>query len=231
MTKTAVVFVLVALSAACFAGDENSFYAKLPGGLVMPAEMLEEWRWEEKKQSADLKEEMKNGYLIGLKLGYQPPLFNQILALEIEYSYQRADFYKIMSPGFNAGPFAVDGFYSEAKNSYMTFNSIFLNLIARYPEGSMHPYIGVGPGMTRMFVSFSESNLTKEGFGFNEVGDDDTFCYQIVAGVDYDLNPSISIGAGYKYFAAKPTMTWKNGTKSDYDPVTNSFVIDVKYHF
>lgn len=223
--------MLIGLFSMSSAAATKSFYAGVSGGLVMPMEMLEEWSWEERGQSADLKEEMKNGYLIGLKLGYMPAAFRQILAMELEYTYQRAEFDKIMSPGFSAGPYMVEGFYSGANDSYVTFNSIFLNFIARYPEGRVHPFIGFGPGMTRAYVSFNEPNLTKEGFGFQESGDDDTFCYQIMAGVDFDVNASLSVGAGYRYFAAKPTMTWENGTKSDYDPVTHSFALDVKYKF
>ncbi len=227
---TAVLLALLGISSWIYAADDQSFYVGVSGGLVMPMDMLEEWSWEELGQSADLKEKMKNGFMLGLKLGFRPEAL-KILAIEVEYTYQRAEFDKIMSPGFNAGPYIVDGFYSDANDSYMTFNSLFLNIIARYPEGRMHPYVGIGPGMTRAYVSFNEPNLTTEGFGFQESGDDDIFCYQIIAGVDYDVDASFSIGAGYKYFAAKPTITWANGTQSDYDPVTHSFVLDVKYKF
>jgi len=149
----------------------------------------------------------------------------------LEYYYQRAEFDKIMSPGFEAGPNTIAGFYSSATDSHIEFHSFFLNLLLRHPSGSVHPYIGFGPGITRASVSFNEDNLTTEGFGFAETGDETAFCWQILAGVDFDLSESIAIGAGYRYFSTRPTFTWANGTKSDYDPVYHNFALDIKYRF
>lgn len=226
-------FVLAAclVAAESRAAEDKPFYIGLSGGLALPMDMLEEWAWKERGQTADLKEEMDNGWTAGIKLGYRPDVFKRMIALEVEYTYQRLEFDRILSPGFEAGPHTIGGFYSKATDSHLTFQSLFLNILVRYPHGRMHPYVGIGPGMTRADVSFNEPSLTREGFGFQENGDDDTFCYQILAGVDYDASDTVSIGAGYRYFSARPSMTWANGTSSDYDPVLHGFVLDVKCHF
>ena len=214
-----------------FAADERPFYIGIIGGYTMPQDMLEEWSWEARGQTADLKEEINNGIIVGAKFGYVPAALNRIMAVELEYSYQFAKFDKIMSPGFQAGPESISGFYAKATDSSIEFQSFFFNILVRYPSGKVHPYAGIGPGVTRSSVSFNEANLTTEGFGFEESGEDTTFCYQILAGVDFDLSGHISLGAGYRYFAAEPSMTWANGTSSDYDPISHNFVLDVKYYF
>ena len=45
------------------------------------------------------------------------------------------------------------------------------------------------------------------------------------------MSDRVVVGAGYRYFAAKPSFTWANGTQSDYDPVYHNLVLDVKYRF
>ncbi|NCA82334.1 MAG: porin family protein [Opitutae bacterium] len=231
MKKIVLGIWIAWMAAPGWAGDGKPFYAGVSGGLAMPMDMLEEWSWEERGQSADLKEELKNGLLAGVKAGYVPPALGGFFAAEVEYSYQRAEFDKIMSPGFAAGPHAISGFYSPATDSHVEFQSLFLNLLVRYPDGKVHPYAGIGPGVTRCSVSFNEANLTTEGFGFAETGDDTAFCWQAVAGVDFDVAERVVVGAGYRYFAAEPSFTWANGTQSDYDPITHNVVLDVKCRF
>ena len=126
---------------------------------------------------------MKNGFLAGAKAGWVPAALGGLFAAEVEYAYQRAEFDKIMSPGFEAGPHTIAGFYSPATDSHIEFQSLFLNLLVRYPAGKVHPYAGFGPGVTRCSVSFNEAELTTEGFGFAESGDDTAFCWQALAGV------------------------------------------------
>lgn len=45
------------------------------------------------------------------------------------------------------------------------------------------------------------------------------------------MSERTSPGVGYRYFAAEPSMTWANGTASDYDPVSHNFVLEIKYYF
>ena len=231
MKKMLLSLLFASIPMFILAADSRPFYAGVMGGYVMPMNMLEEWRWEARGQTADLKEEMKNGFVLGVKAGYVPSALKRMLAVELEYAYQRAEFDKIMSPGFEAGPQTIAGFYSQTTDSSIEFQSLFLNFIARYPEGKTHPYLGVGPGVTRVSVSFNEPSLTQEGFGFEESGKDTTFCCQILAGVDFDVSEHIMLGLGYRYFIAKPTMTWANGTSSDYDPVSHNFIVEMKYYF
>ncbi|MDY0007546.1 MAG: hypothetical protein RBS22_12060, partial [Spongiibacteraceae bacterium] len=66
------------LATASLAAGDRSFYVGLVGGYARPEEMLEEWAWKSKGQSADLKENLKGGYLIGLKAGYLPAVCKRI---------------------------------------------------------------------------------------------------------------------------------------------------------
>ena len=166
------------IATAAFAADASSFYAGISGGLAMPMDMREEWSWPERGQRTDFKKEERFFIVIGAKAGWIPAVLGGRFAAELEYSYQRAEFDKIMSPGFEAGPHTIAGFYSPATDSRIEFQSLFLNFLVRYPAGKVHPYVGFGPGVTRCSVSFNETELTTEGFGFAESGDHTTFCWQ-----------------------------------------------------
>ena len=107
MYKMALGVWVVWIATAGWAAETPSFYAGISGGLAMPMNMLEEWSWPERGQQADLKEEMNNGFVIGAKAGWIPAVLGGRFAAELEYSYRRAGFDKIMSPGFAAGPYTI----------------------------------------------------------------------------------------------------------------------------
>jgi opacity protein-like surface antigen len=212
------------------AKDNTQFYVGVTGGFVIPRDLHEEWNNIAHTQIANLTETMNTGFLVGGKFGYTPTVLKKILAVELEYNYQKADLDKITSPGFTAGKSTISAFSSKANDSSINFHSVFFNIMARYPNGIIHPYLGIGPGVTRTSISFNEPNLTAE-YGFVESGEDTGFSYQVLTGVDFDVTSNISLGVGYKYFTTKPTITWKNGTHSHYDPSSHNFVFDVKFHF
>ena len=63
MKKMVLSLLFASIPMLVSAADSHPFYAGLMGGYVMPMDMLEEWRWEARGQTADLKEEMKNGFV------------------------------------------------------------------------------------------------------------------------------------------------------------------------
>ena len=231
ITSLAIGLLLFALIPAGGSAQINKqFYAGVTGGYVMPRNLHENWNNTAHTQSADLTHEMRNGFLAGIKIGYIPKALKKILAAELEYNYQKADVNRITTPGFTAFTVTIPAFSNLANNSGTSFHSIFLNVMARYAEGIVHPYIGIGPGVTLSTISFNEPDLTA-GYGFVETGEATNVSYQILGGVDFDISTNISIGGGYKYFATAPAITWANGTHSHYDPSSHNFVFHVKYYF
>jgi opacity protein-like surface antigen len=214
------------ISSICLAQGNKQFYAGVTGGLVMMRNLHENWNNIAHTQSADLVYDMNNGFLVGAKFGYMPKALRKILVTEIEYTFQKATIGKATSAGFIAGTDTIHGFSTNKLNNSGTYShSVFLNFMVRYPAGNCHPYIGFGPGLSFTSVFFHEEPY------FGESGSDADFSWQVLAGVDFDITYYLSLGGGYKYFSVRPTVTWANGTHSHYDPASNNFFIDVKFHF
>ena len=208
-----------------FAQNKEYFYGSITGGLSIMNELHEEWNNDKLNQTAGLSYSVKPGLLFGAKLGFVPKAAKNYLALEIEYYYQNNKLDVASSTGFVAGTTVIPGFSGKLTNSGVAFHSFFFNVLARLPEGKIHPYAGIAPGFTISDVKFSEEPY------FAESGSDTKFSYQFIVGVDYDISPKISVGAAYKFFKTRPKITWANGTYSYYDPISNNIFVDLKYYF
>ena len=209
------------------AGHSRSPYTGTVRGFVVSNPMHEQWSFPATGQTADVYEEMQYGALRGSRAGFLPVAFNHSLALEVENSRQSAAISTISSPGFTVGKQTVAAFTTEAEDSSIAFQSTFFNILLRPAEGPIRPYLGVGPGLTRSIIDFNEESVTSEGFGFTEGGEVSGFSYQLLAGVELDVTARLSVGIGYRYFAANPTFTWANTSQSTYDPRTHNFVFTV----
>lgn len=208
----------------------RSIYAGATRGVALPMTMHEQWNNAALGQSADLWEEMDRGNLTGSMAGFAPAILSARLAVELEQNEESADVRTIMSPGFKAGKYTVAAFDAEAADSRIAFHSTFLNLLLRHASGRVHPYIGIGPGVTRSAIAFNEPALTNEGLGFVESGETTRYSYQLLAGIDFSVTERVTIGLGYKFFAVNPTFEWANGSHSAYDPRTHSLVLNLKFN-
>jgi opacity protein-like surface antigen len=224
------LFLFFLLPFFAFTQNPKQFYAGVSGGFVMPRNLYEHWVNEKKSQTADLIHLMNNGFLAGLKFGYAPKQLGGILALELEYYYEKATVDRITTGGFVAGADTIPAFSKPAADSYASFHSVFLNIIARYPKGVAHPYLGLSPGITFTTIAFNEPNLIGP-FGFVEISNDTHFSFQLFFGSDFDITSFLSVGAGYKYFSVKPVMPWANGTYSNYKYNSHNFCLDLKFRF
>lgn len=79
------------------------------------------------------------------------------------------------------------------------------NIIAKYPEGKFHPYIGVGLGMSYVEVE-GTFRARIGGTSITEYDSDNNtaFAWQILAGVDVELTNNLVLDLGYRYFYTKP---------------------------
>jgi opacity protein-like surface antigen len=134
---------------------------------------------------------LKNGYMFGAKIGWLTPFTKKIMAVEFEYNRIVNDFDKaknFLAPGVD-----VD------LQSRIEMDLFMLNILARYPNGRFHPYIGGGAGYA--LVKIDPIAATYAGspvinFGGGSAG---VFAYQGVAGIDIDITQHIILGLGYKY--------------------------------
>jgi opacity protein-like surface antigen len=134
---------------------------------------------------------LKDGYMFGAKIGWLTPFTKRIMAVEFEYNRIVNDFDKannILAPGLIAD-----------LQSRIQLDLFMLNILARYPNGRFHPYIGGGAGYA--LVKIDPIAVTYQGapvinFGGGSTG---VFTYQAMAGIDIDITKNIVLGLGYKY--------------------------------
>ncbi len=109
----------------------------------------------------------------------------------MEYNYLHNNFdtaKSLLSPGLTSD--------LEGKVNTHLF---MLNLLARFPLGIFHPYVGAGAGYAMVDVDdhgvfMSGSNVFTLGGGSQNV-----FAYQLMAGFDVDVTKNIIVNVAYKY--------------------------------
>jgi opacity protein-like surface antigen len=198
-----VVAVLLLLSQAAFAAENTGVYIGVKGGYVIP-QTLNVSDPDNSAHNEDLT--LKNGYLAGVTVGWNTPFTNRILAMELEYNYIRHNFdnAKIIT---DASLGNVSGGIAGTIDGPVSINAILFNLKARYPEGRFHPYIGAGVGYAYVTVGdITGIAADGSGSGIMTGGSGSAFCYQFLAGVDFDITPNFGVGLGYKYVASNPTI-------------------------
>jgi len=212
----AVVLSIVFLSPVAFAAADEvgPFYVGVLGGYVMPQNMNVA---DNTGGGLTLDAPLKDGGLVGIKIGYIPPFANKYLATELEYNYffnTDHDSDKTIA--------AVGG----TLDGSIKIQAFFLNFKWRYPEGAFHPYIGIGPG----YAWFQAGDVKASSETTPWSGDTGTkFCYQILAGLDYDITKNWGVGVGYKYFQIKPSIGGE--IKADYDYKAHVITLGVNYAF
>lgn len=134
---------------------------------------------------------LKDGYMFGVKIGWLTPFTKRIIAVEFEYNRIVNDFDKaknFLAPGID-----VD------LQSRIQLDLFMLNILARYPNGRFHPYIGAGAGYALVKIdpiAVSYQGTPVFNFGGGSTG---VFAYQAMAGIDVDITKNIVLGLGYKY--------------------------------
>ena len=220
---TAFIFLML-VSFSSFAqaqSDTKGIYVGLIGGYVMPNDMTGRINVPSSPMSVKYDLDLKDGYLVGAKVGWLTPFSNRALAVEFEYNHLEN---KIDSWDYMVFDLDMDG---KVKIDLFMFN-----LIARYPTGRFHPYIGSGIGCAYANISDTNSIL-----GSISGGSDVVFAYQLMAGLDFDITKNIIAGISYKYLAPN-TISFDNDAPDLWGPGTaelnykaHNFVLSLSYMF
>jgi opacity protein-like surface antigen len=211
--KVALPVVLAAvifLTGAGYAqpyGPASPLYFGVFGGYAAPEDMT--WNSKVTGMSADLS--LDGSGMMGLKMGYILPQA-RALAFELEWNYM---FEQTI-------PSQVVSGVRESGNVYL--NNFLVNVILRYPEGKIHPYIGGGIGASSMNIQNTESignsvvNVAEE----TATG----FAWQLMAGINVELAPNLSADLAYRYFGTNPDFSL-----IDVDYRTQAVTFGLNFHF
>lgn len=156
-----------------------------------------------------------NGFNAGVRVGYEWGAWR----FEEEYSYRQNGTHELVGAGFAAN--GVSG--NRHTNSIMT--NVLYDFTLGFP---ITPHIGVGVGAVNIFDGVKLS-------GIGQFLNDSTwqFGYQGIAGIRYNLNPSLTLDLDYRYLATtQPTFRIPNTSlryRSGY--YTNNFVASLIYRF
>ncbi len=201
----ALVFLAVVFAAPAgeAAAQSQGFYLGVFGGYAVPDDMRISVRGASVDAGTD------NTGVLGVKFGWIPPQA-KFLALEMEFGHIFEHSYSYAT---------ARG--SESGDVYL--NNVMFNLLFRYPDGGIHPYIGAGIGW---------SYFNAEATGYDAYGpyyaseDDYAFAWQFLAGVDFQIANNISLDLGYRYFGTDPDLLI-----ADIEYRANIFTVGLNFRF
>ena len=203
----------------------KNFYVGVFGGFVMPNDLEVELGRDIlfNNHYGDLN--LDNTWMLGAKLGWIPAWAKGFLAIELEYHH-------IFDQSYSDNLVSLIGDVVREEGD-VKLDNILLNVLARYPKGRFHPFIGLGAGVSFFNISGRESPPTAFGIFTPQGGSyDDTdtcFAWQFLAGINIDLTKKISADLSYRYLSAYPNDIGEDTKSLTY----NSHIISVgvNYHF
>lgn len=182
--------ILIATVIACFilasvCSAQESWRSYVPkgyvgvfGGYSFPEDLETDNAW---------KEDLEGSWVWGIKAG---GFFARPLLLELEY--------------YHIGEMDLD---NKTRADSVSVDSLFLNVILRWPESRVHPFIGGGFGWAWSHLKNINTPLGSLS------SDDSTWALQAMAGVDYDIMPNIFLTAQYRFFYTEPAFFTGNDSE------------------
>jgi len=180
-----LLFTTVSLAPAQQAGP---FYVGVFGAFVMPEDL-------ELEHGPDIS--LDDSWAIGVKGGYVIPQV-KFLSVELEYTY-----------------LGEQDFDEPDSNGNISSHNFMANILFRYPEGKIHPFVGAGLGLSRATIEVDSWD------------DDDTaFASQFIAGVNFEIAPNLSADLTYKYFYSEYEFEG-----SDAEADNHMYQAGINFHF
>jgi opacity protein-like surface antigen len=190
---TTIMFILLVLlfcSSVVMAQDTKGIYVGILGGYVIPNDAPENFTVVG-NPLYQYDASMKNGYLLGAKVGWLTPFTKRIMAIEFEYNHLQDNF-------DTAKNFAGSGIAYDLEGR-VSMDLLMLNILARYPNGIFHPYIGAGAGYAMINVDDHTLSIGGSPTLVQSGGSQNVFAFQLMAGFDVDVTKNIIVSVAYKY--------------------------------
>lgn len=161
----------------------------------------DDWEW---NYHYDYDLNIEETFALGAKAGFVHPLL-KYLAFEFEYFYLNPDIDPSIIDRYGSDYVAVEG--------DIKMNSFMFNIIGKYSRGTIHPYIGVGLGLSSSDVSAIATDGSET---IAPIGDNHTsFAWQLLTGMEIDIARNLALDIGYRYFVTE--MEFNDSMVFDYD--------------
>jgi len=141
------------------------------------------------------------GFVIGGAIGVHLDRWCRGLRAELEASYRRHDlngaWRTTFTTTFGDGPYGSSGAIDGNQSTFAIMANVWYDIDAGW---RLKPYVGGGVGWARTkvdgaFLTFSGSTWTT-AFSRHDNG----FAWQLGAGFNYEVQPGVNVGVGYRYF-------------------------------
>lgn len=198
MTKTvrfAAVLVFV-ISAAAYPfntalAEQNAYMGVLGGYTFSPSAS-----WSENNSDYAYDISIQETGIFGFKLGATAPSPEHYVSAEFEYTY--------LNPDVDRTVLATAGDDYSAVAGDVVIHNFMFDIIVKYPQGKIHPYFGLGAGVSWFDFSLkSTSRIDGVNYSERRSSDDTVFAWQVLAGVDIDITHNLSLDIGGRYFDAE----------------------------
>lgn len=211
-------FIILALaSTSVFAEGDAKVASQPKEGFYLSgnvgASWLEDADIERDFNNGSAKAEYDTGFLFGGAFGYD---FGMIRT-EAEFGYRVNGMDRFMGV-------SVDGEYVgdiPASGQITTLSYLINSYIDFENESYVTPYIGGGLGIAD--INMNDLRVNDKHFD----GDDTVFAYQAAAGLGYDINESLTLDVGYRYFATEDHKI--DGLDGEYNDHNISFTVRYKF--
>jgi opacity protein-like surface antigen len=152
--------------------------------------------------------------IFGVKIGGTHPEIKNS-SFEFEYSY--------LNPDVNRTVLTTAGTDYSAIQGNIKIHNFMFNAIVKYPEGKIHPYLGLGIGVSYFDLSLiSTSRLNGVNYSERHSFNNAVFAWQVLTGVDIDLTNNFSIDIGCRYFDSESKVYYYDHyNKHDHDDYYN----------
>jgi len=128
----------------------------------------------------------------GIKFGGTHPEV-KYFSVELEYSY--------LNPDIDRSVLSTAGADYSAMEGDARIHNLMLNFIFKYPEGKIHPYLGLGFGASSFDLELtSTSDIDGVSYSERRSVDNTIFAWQVLTGVDIELTNNLSLDIGCRYF-------------------------------
>jgi opacity protein-like surface antigen len=223
------IFLSLAPVNSSVAAETSRFYAGIFGGYTFGSDMeLKGDYYSGYNRSVDL--DAQETLVVGAKFGYTMP-FAKFLAAEFEYLY--------LGPDINRTVLSSSGSDYRAIEGEVDAHNFMFNFVAKYPQGRIHPFLGIGVGFSA--VDFSATETTrKSGITSTYAMSEDKvgFAFQVLTGGNFEISKNFSVDLTYRYFMTTADddyyddyyyNSYNHGIETEIK--SSMFTVGLNYHF